>query len=355
MQWGFGWQMGPFATLDAIGPVRTGVAAGPFYESGKVKSFDGSFNPIPSPPEYVTLGDFEKVSETDTYRLRDLGDGVKAVSLTTKMGVISPQMVADLTALIESGKLDRFVLTSEAKSYSAGFDLKFFAQAIADERWIEIEQQLARLQRLGELLESSKAVTAIFGHALGAGLELALSTSKICALVETHVGFPEAKVGLIPGGRGTTEMRLYNQHTAKRLSEVAYNVAIGAVSNNAEDAHTLGFLRPIDITVFHPDRLIHTAKRAALEAKPVERPTVSTATGPLSGMIDRLLEVAAARGGMSAHDELIGQKIKLIMSKATSYEDCLTRERTEFLDLCSKALTHARINHMLVNGIPLRN
>jgi 3-hydroxyacyl-CoA dehydrogenase len=251
--------------------------------------------------------------------------------------------------------LDRFVLTSESRSFSAGFDLNYFAQSVADERWIEIEQELARLQKLGELLEASKAVTAVFGHALGAGLELALSTSKIVAFVESHIGFPESKVGLIPAGRGLTLMRLYNQHTAKRLSEVAFHLAVGSVSNNSEDARTLGYLRSTDVTVFHPDRLVHEAKLAALGAKPVERPSVSTATGPLSGMIDRLLDVAVSRGDMTAHDELIGQKMKLIMSKATSYEDCLARERTEFLDLCSKALTHARINHMLANGAPLRN
>ena len=150
-------------------------------------------------------------------------------------------------------------------------------------------------------------------------------------------------------------MRLYNQYTAKRLSEVTFNMAVGAVSNNAEDARTLGYLRPTDITVFHPDRLLFDAKQAALEAAPVIRPSVSTAMGPLSGMIDRLLEVATNRGEMSAYDESIGQKMKFIVSKATSYEDCLAKERTEFLDLCSKALTHARINHMLLNGTALRN
>jgi 3-hydroxyacyl-CoA dehydrogenase len=355
MEWGFGWQLGPFATLDSIGPVRSGVASVPFYQSGKYKTFEGSFTPIMGDPKYSALTDFQIVSETETYRLRDLGDGVTSVGLMTKMGVISPQAVIDLTKLLESTKLSRIVLTSEAKSFSAGFDLKFFSKWIAEERWIEIDHELSRLQKLGELLESYQAVSAIFGHALGGGLELALSTSKICALVETHIGLPEAKVGLLPGGRGTTLMRIYNQHTAKRLSEVAYNLATGAVSNNAEDARGLGYLRPTDETVFHPDRLFSTAKQAALNAKPVERPKVSTATGPLSGMIDRLLEVAISKGEISAHDELIGQKIKLIMSKATTYEDCLVKERTEFLDLCAKALTHARINHMLVNGTPLRN
>ena len=355
MEWGFGWQQGPFATIDALGPVKSGVTTGPFYEGESVRSHNGNFVHIPSNPKYKPLQEYQEVGNGETYRLRDLGDGVTAVCLTTKMGTISPTFVKELTDLIESDRLDRFVLTGDSRTYSAGFDLRFFAQAIIDERWIEIDHELLRLQKLGEMLEASKVVTAVYGHALGAGLELALSTSKIVAQLESKIGLPEAKVGLFPGGRGTTLMRLYNQHTAKRLSEVAFNLATGTIANNSEEARQLGYLRPTDQTEFHPDRLIYTAKLAALEVKPVTRPEISTATGPLSGMIDRLLEVARAKGDMSKHDELVGQKIKIIMSKATSYEDCLTKERTEFLDLCTKALTTARIQHMLANGTALRN
>ena len=353
MQWGFGWQMGPFALIDALNKDKSPI--GPFYRGDTVRAFDGTYSPIPVDKHFATLQDFEVVGQGETYRLRDLGDGVTAVALTTKMGVISPATVTELTKLLESGHLEKIVLTSEAKSFSAGFDLKFFSKAIAEERWIEIDQELERLQKLGELLERAKVVTAAFGHVLGAGLELALSTSKILTHVETRIGLPESKVGLIPAGRGLTLIRLYNQYTAKRLSEVTFNVAVGSVSNNAEEARTLGYLRPNDVSVFHPDRLIFEAKVAALSATTVDRPKVSTATGPLSGMIDRLLEVATQKGELSAYDESIGQKMKLVVSKATSYEDCLAKERTEFLDLCSKALTHARINHMLTNGTPLRN
>lgn len=355
MRWGFGWQIGPFEIIDALGSVRTGVASGPFYKSGSVRTSAGTYRRTVHDPRYATIEDFKVTHEAPTYRLRDMGDGVTAVCITTKMGIISPALLDDLTTLFESGKLDRVVLTSEARSFSAGFDLKFLRQSIEDERWIEIDQSLQKLQKLGELLEGSRAVAAIFGHALGAGLELALSTSQIVTLVETQIGFPEARLGLLPAGRGTTMMRLYNQHTAKRLSEVAYNLATGAASDNADAARVLGYLRSADLTVRHPDCLLFEVKKAALEAKPVERPKVSTAMGPLSGMIDRLLEVGVSRGELTAHDELIGQKMKLVISKATSYEDCLTRERIEFLDLCSNGLTQARISHMLANGSALRN
>ena len=355
MEWGFGWQMGPFAMIDAIGPAKLGIDTPVFYQEGSVRGFDGAYHPIAKQVEYLTLQECPILDESSTFRVRDLGDDIKAVALTTKMGVLNPTFVQDFTALLERGTLNRFVFTSEAKSFSAGFDLKFFSQAIEDERWIEIDQELIRLQKLGELLEKSRCVAAVFGHVLGGGLELALSTSKIIASVETQIGLPESKVGLLPAGRGLTLIRLYNQFTAKRLSEVTFNVAAGLVSNNSEDARALGYLRPTDLTVFHPDRLIHEAKLAALTAIPVERPQLSTTMGPVSGMIDRLLEVAKSKGNLSVYDEQIGQKMKTIISKAISYEECVAKERVEFLDLCTKALTVARINHMLSTGKPLRN
>jgi len=72
-------------------------------------------------------------------------------------------------------------------------------------------------------------------------------------------------------------------------------------------------------------------------------------------MIDRGLESLGTKGDFSKHDALIGQKLKVILAKAQNYEDCLAKERSEFLDLCAKALTVARISHMLENGKPLRN
>ncbi|MDR3690164.1 MAG: 3-hydroxyacyl-CoA dehydrogenase NAD-binding domain-containing protein [Fimbriimonas sp.] len=355
MQWGFGWQMGPFEMIDLIGPSRIGLPAGRYYESSSVRAMDGAYTPIRSDPKYIRMKECPLVSSRRNFNLRDLGDGVHSIGLTTKMGIVSPDVVEELSDFLENGSIDRFVLTGEGRSFSAGFDLRFFSQAIAQERWTDIDRELGRLQKLGELLERSNAVSAIFGHALGGGLELAISCPKVVSLVETQIGFPEAKVGLIPAGRGITLMRLYNQQNAKRLSEVAIHLGTGVVASNAVEARSLGFLRSTDVTVFHPDRLIYEAKMAALEVKPEVRPEVSQALGPLSGMIDRLLEMASAKGELSAYDEQIGQRMKMIFSKARTYDECIAKERTEFLDLCGRALTVARINHMLEHGTPLRN
>ncbi|MEZ0325747.1 MAG: 3-hydroxyacyl-CoA dehydrogenase family protein, partial [Fimbriimonas sp.] len=350
MEWGFSWQLGPFALMDAM--ERSDPK---FYTTDGQLGFSGEYLPIPAEPDYRPLSDYPVVREDETYRVRDLDDGVLAVCIRTKMGVISPLLVDQLTSLLEEGTLNRFVLTSEAKSYSVGYDLRFFLSAIEREAWPEIEAALLQLHHLGELLEPTLAVAAIFGYSLGAGFELALSCSHIAAAAESQIGLPESKVGLIPGGRGTVLMRAYNQASPHRLTEIALNLTRGTVSASADHARYLGYMRAADVTVYHPDRLIADAKLLALRAQPTQRPLWSREPMPLIGMIDRELDQAVARNEMSEFDLTLGHKIKQVFVKPTSYEDAVLRERIEFLDLCTKSFTHARIKHMLETGKPLRN
>ncbi len=355
MMWGFGWEIGPFAMIDAIGHERLEIkAAKTFYSSGKVLNFKGAYTPIPTEPAYVPLSSYPIVKEADTYVLRDMADGVTAISIKTKMGTISPPLIDELTELL-SGNFDHFVLTSEARSFSAGFDLTYFAKAIETEDFPSIDRELTGLQRLSEVLERKRCVAAVFGHCLGAGLELALGCEVIASHPEANIGFPEAKVGLIPGGRGTALMRLYNQHSVRRLAEVAVSLMEGAVAPNPDAARALGFLRPSDVTVYHPDRLLAEAKRLVLASKPWSKPAFQRPEGPITGMIDRAQDEACKRQGLSDYDRQIGEAIKAVFSKTATYDDALDVERREFIALCAKALTQARIRHMLEHGKPLRN
>jgi len=355
MKWGFGWQMGPFEMIDAVGSEKLGLQAEKFYSGNLIRGFDGvNFKPK-AEPQYTDLADFPAVGEGETYLLRDMGDGVFAVSLRTKMGVITPLVVQELLAFLRTQANQPFVLTSESRSFSVGFDLNFFDQAIARGDFAGIDAALSDLQSLGEALENALCVAAVFGHTLGAGLELALSCSRIIAHPEANIGLPESKVGLIPGGRGTVLMRLYNQYSARRLAEVGRNLTEGVVSNSADHARSLGYLRQTDVTAYHPDRLLFEAKRLALTAGVTKRPAWHTPEGPIGGMLDREIEQGRKSGLFTDHDKVIAEKFRTIFSKAQSYEDALRLERQEFVDLCRRALSHARVRHMLENNKPLRN
>ena len=355
MKWGFGWEMGPFEMIDAIGSEKLGLGKKRFYNGTEMADFSGNFVPIKAEPQYRGIQDFPIDSRYETFVVRDLGDGVGAISTTTKQGVISPALVDELLHFLDGPKFGRFVLTSEAKNFSVGFDLNVFLQAIAAVDVAGIESALKTLHHLGEALEKRIVVAAVQGYCLGAGLELAHSCSRIVALSDSQIGLPESKVGLIPGGRGTVLMRLYNGPQAKVLAETALSLTEGRVSANADEARELRLIRSTDITCYHPDRLIAEAKKEALRAAPVSRPVWKPIEGPLTGMIDRLMEQARSKGTITEYDESIGQKIKSVFSKTESYEDACERERTEFAELCFRALSQARIRHMLENGKPLRN
>ena len=355
MMWGFGWELGPFAMIDAIGADAIGIETKKYYEGSSVLDFNNKYVNTTPEPEYNTIRDYPVISSGDAHNLRDLGDGVSAFCLTSKMGSITPKAVTELTTLLESGKIKRLVLTSEAKVFSVGYDLNVFNNAIAEADHKQILHELTALHRLGSFLEQVPSVAAIWGYALGAGLELAMSCSTVVANAECQIGLPEAKVGLIPGGRGTVLMRLRNQETSKKLAEAALSLTMGTTAINADSARELNFLRSTDITSYHPDRLITDAKIAALEARPYDPPQWATIEGPVGGMIDKLESEAKSRGDLTDYDTIIGDKIKIVFVKSTSYEDALAREREEFVDLCTRPLTHMRVKHMLENGKPLRN
>lgn len=356
MKWGFGWELGPFEAIDAIGAERAGLEGKKFYEGAKLLSFDGHYVPRKAEPQYLSLTSCPVVQESEHFRIRDLGDGVSAICLSTKMGTINPAMVVDLLTLLETGKFERFVLTSEARSFSAGYDLKFFLSRIEAEDFEGIETALANLQRLTIRLSEFSSVAAVFGHCLGAGTELMLGCSQAVAAAEAQIGLPEAKVGLIPGGAGTVLMRLRAQSGgAHRLAESAHQIALGMVSANAPDAQKKGFLRANDVIVFHPDRLHFEAKQVAKAAAPNPLPDWIRPEGPIAGIMDRRMAESQSRGEMTDHDVVIGQGVKAVFAKGVSLEDALAKERSEFLELCRKALSVTRIRHMLETGKPLKN
>ncbi len=356
MKWGFAWEMGPFETIDAVGAARVPEVKREFYVDGSMLGFNGKYVARRKEPWYQTLADFPIVEERPGFRLRDLGGGVTAIGLTTKMGTINPDLVEDLSELLEAKRVARFVLTSEGRSFSAGYDLRHFLDRIEAGDFEGVETSLSRLQQLTLTLGEFPSVAAVFGHCLGAGTELMMGCSSVAAAAEAQIGLPEAKVGLIPGGGGAALMRLRSQFGGpKRMAELAHQTALGTVSSNGPDALKRGFLRETDRVIFHPDRLLYEAKQMALQAEPTPVSSWLRPEGPLAGMIDRLLAESKSRGEMTDHDASIGQSVKTVFAKSVSLDDALAKERSEFLELCRKALSVTRIRHMLETGKPLKN
>jgi enoyl-CoA hydratase len=75
-------------------------------------------------------------------------------------------------------------------------------------------------------------VAGLFGHVLGAGLELALACDLRVADESTHLGLPEVKLGVFPSGAGTQRLpRVVPPSTAKRM------MFLGEVLDSATASH----------------------------------------------------------------------------------------------------------------------
>ena len=108
------------------------------------------------------------------------------------------------------------VLTGSGRSFSAGVDLKQIADG--GPPYIEKFLPALSLAMLTLFEHPAPVVAAVNGLALGGGFELALTCDMIVASESSQFGFPEIKIGLIPGGGGTQRLpRLVGPKTAKKI------------------------------------------------------------------------------------------------------------------------------------------
>jgi 3-hydroxyacyl-CoA dehydrogenase/enoyl-CoA hydratase/3-hydroxybutyryl-CoA epimerase len=108
---------------------------------------------------------------------------------------------------IADEKVKGVIVTSERPIFMAGGDLRMLGQPIEDaqaffEGIMAVHKGLRAIETGGKPF-----VAAINGTALGGGMELCLSCHHRIALNSSKVklGFPESKVGLLPGGGGTSK------------------------------------------------------------------------------------------------------------------------------------------------------
>jgi enoyl-CoA hydratase/carnithine racemase len=138
------------------------------------------------------------------------GEGGHVVELALDrpeaMNAISTALAQEITAVTAALAADpgvrAVVVTSTSeRAFCVGADLKerngFTDAQMMDHRLVS--KQAYR----GVLDLPVPAVAAVEGHALGGGMEIALSCDLVVAGEAATVGLPEVGVGVIPGGGGT--------------------------------------------------------------------------------------------------------------------------------------------------------
>lgn len=123
------------------------------------------------------------------------------------------------------------------QAFSVGADVKELAADTAPDPWSGAELGA----HWSSLLESLPCLTVacIRGHCLGGGLELALCTDVRLASPDAQFGFPEVRLGLIPGMGATVRLpRVVGDAWAKRM------IMTGAAIS-AEQALTIGLVEDV--------------------------------------------------------------------------------------------------------------
>lgn len=403
LEWGFGWEMGPFRQMDAVGlgAVRDGLreegldepallqAAGDrFYptEEGRdvMRAFDGSLVPLPERPGVVRLADLKSAGRTirtgDDASLLDLGDGVVMLELHSKMNTLGEGTFAvlrDGLELVEQHGYAGLVIGSDdARAFSAGANLVPIAGLVQQGKWDELERLVDGFQQATMSLRRAPfpVVSAAFGLTLGGGAEVAMHSDRVQAAAELGMGLVEFGVGLIPAGGGTKELLFrFTEELEPYIEADPFEavrrafmlIALAQTSTSALEARQLGFLRPVDRITMNRDRLIGDARAAVLALAPGYvapadrriRALGREALGNLRVAVWTFVEAGQA----SEHDALIGEKLAWVLAagdgspREVSEQDILDFEREAFLSLLGTEKTQQRIGHMLQTGKPLRN
>ncbi len=157
------------------------------------------------------------------------------------MTVAMLEMMSGILDDIENDPDTRVLIVtgSGEKAFCVGADLKsrgkeFEPGLIHDPLGLLVRSVFGRLENL-----HVPVVMAIRGYALGGGLELALAGDLRIAAEGARLGFPEAKVGSLPGAGGTQRAtRLIGPAFTKELMFTADHVG-------AEDALRMGLVNRV--------------------------------------------------------------------------------------------------------------
>ena len=405
MEWGYGWEMGPFRAMDAMGlewlraemvkrgrtvPPLLASAGAAFYTveaAGEmIPALDSPARvPVPAIPGQLSLALLRAqgrvLKENPEARLVDLGDGVLCLEFCGKMNTLGDgvmTMAATALDVVGTGRYHGLVIgNDDARTFTAGANLAGVGQVVQAGDWKTVEAMVKRFQDtvMAFRFAPFPVVAAPFGLTLGGGTEVSLHCDRIQAHAELYMGLVEVGVGLIPGGCGTKELAFRFTKALEAYAEAdpfegikrAFQlIALAQTSTSAHEARTMGFLRPhADRISMNRDTLIADAKARVLDLAPdyvAPLPKRMTALGKAGvANLDYALWSFQEAGQATAHDVRIGHEIAVVLcggdgpAREVTEQDLIDLERDAFVRLLGTKETQDRITHMLTTGKPLRN
>jgi 3-hydroxyacyl-CoA dehydrogenase len=388
MQWGFGWELGPFEISDAIGANEVfggaeSTAAHDVARSLKGERFRDDGVP-PAAPDLQILRsakDRQRVVRKNAgASLVDLGDGVLALEFHSKMNAIGGDTIQMMHAGVKeaAANFSALVIGNDAPNFSAGANLMLLLLEAQEGNWDEIDLMIRAFQGSTQALRYADVpvIVAPAGLTLGGGCEIALHGDRVQAAEESYIGLVEVGVGLIPGGGGTKEMLaravdgLPPTHgdLLPFVQRVFETIGFAKVSTSAADARRLGFLDVADRVTMNRERLMADAKAYALERvregyqRPLPRTGIPVGGDSVLAALKLGIHLAWRGGRITDHDAVVGRALANVLAggalphqTVVSEQYLLDLEREAFLKLSGERKTLERIQHTLKTGKPLRN
>ncbi len=427
MKTGFNWEFGPFELFDAVGVRETTekmrTAGAPiaanvekllawadknndpnpawYRDEANVPSgrlyfdpFAGEYKPVPVAEGVTSLAVIKKargvIKKNPGASVIDLGDGVAAIELHSKMNALGEDIVSLITQTLkptsqQAGDFEAFVITGDSGNFSVGANLMQLLLAVQEQEWDDVDLMVRSFQNMTQAIKfcPRPVVVAPYGMCLGGGVEISLHAAARQPHSELYMGLVEAGVGLIPGGGGCKEMLLRSIEAGtsirsdgrgesvevfEAIKKNFETIAKATVSTSAAEARGLNFLCHSDNITINRDRLVADAKlraRALADAgysAPIPQTDIPA---PGESVLATLkLAVWTMREGqyISDHDVKVANWAAYILAGGrvnpgtlVSEQYLLDLEREAFVSLCGEKKTQERIAFTLKTGKPLRN
>lgn len=374
LRWGYGWQLGPFDIVRAIGADALGALLKTAVQPvGAVVAAPGGptiLRALKSEPGRVVRG-------TRDASLIDLGDGVALLEFTSKMNTLGQGVLEMLDVADEVVRKDfaGLVIGNQGENFSVGADLKMVLHLAREQRWSDLEHAVKTFQRVVTRLRYAPypTVVAPFNMTFGGGCEMSLWADSVQASAELYMGLVEIGVGLIPAGGGTTALLIRFTETipgdadafvgVKRAFET---IAMAKVSTAALDARNLGLLAASDGISMNADRVIDAAKTRVLGLSygyvpPPPRQVRALGETACANLCTAAYLMREGRA-ITPYEETLAKTLARVLTGGTrnaaglvDEQVILDYEREAFVSLCGNEQTQQRIQHMLETGKSLRN
>jgi 3-hydroxyacyl-CoA dehydrogenase len=406
VEWGFGYELGPFRTWDAIG-VADGVArmealgievpawvtellaAGhqAFYRDGQAYSpLTGDYQPVPADPEAVDLdrlkAEGREVAANASASLVDLGEGVLCLELHAPASAIDAAVVelgARAVKELEGGDWAGLVIANQARNFCVGANLGEVGMAAYQGLYDQVEGAAKGFQDMlmGLRYAPRPVVAAPHGQTLGGGAEIVLHADRVVAALETYVGLVEVGVGIVPAGGGCKELLRRIVAPAVRaapdapalpfVQRVFETIGLAKVATSAVEARELGFLEEHDVVVLNAGHQLAAAKREVLDladayTPPAREASVYAAGLPVLAALEMGVQTLQWAGQASEHDGVVARQLarvlcggELSLGQWVSEQHILDLEREAFLALLKEPRTMERVQGFLTTGKVIRN